>query len=188
MTSFFGAELHIPGHEIGRLEALSDGWELSGTAIFTYERSPCKLDYIVDCDSIWQTKSARVKGVIGAREVNLSITLSENRRWYLNGVNCPSVAGCTDIDLGFSPSTNLLPIRRLSLAVGEEEEVRAAWLPFPSLKFELLPQLYRRERERMYRYESAGGRFVRVLEVNAAGFVTNYPDLWQAESVTQQTS
>jgi hypothetical protein len=89
-----------------------------------------------------------------------------------------------DIDLGFSPSTNLLPIRRLALNVGEEAEVRAAWLPFPSLVFEVLPQVYRREGERTYRYESRGGAFVRVLEVNAVGFVTSYPGLWQAESAT----
>jgi hypothetical protein len=88
-----------------------------------------------------------------------------------------------DIDLGFSPSTNLLPIRRLKLAVGEEAEVRAAWLSFPSLRFELLSQMYRREAERTYRYESGGGTFVRTLEVNAAGLVTSYPGLWQAESV-----
>jgi hypothetical protein len=93
----------------------------------------------------------------------------------------PAVAGCIDIDLGFSPSTNLLPIRRLSLAVGVSAAVNAAWLPFPSLVFEVLPQVYRRAGQRTYRYESGGGAFVRVLEVNATGFVTTYPGLWQAE-------
>jgi uncharacterized protein len=91
------------------------------------------------------------------------------------------VEGCIDIDLGFSPSTNLLPIRRLELAVGEEAAVTAAWLPFPSLVFERLPQVYRREGEGTYRYASSGGVFVRRLEVNPAGFVTSYPGLWQAE-------
>lgn len=173
--------LDLPGHEFGRLEPRGDNWELSGTALFLHER-PCKLDYAVVCDSDWRTQSARVKGTIGYREVDLHVTVDEKRQWYLNGVDCPTVAGCTDIDLGFSPSTNLLPIRRLSLAVGREAEVRAAWLPFPSLVLELLPQVYRREGERTYRYESGGGRFVRLLEVNAAGVVTSYPGLWQAES------
>jgi hypothetical protein len=70
------------------------------------------------------------------------------------------------------------------LAIGERAEVQAAWLPFPSLAFELLSQVYRREGERTYRYESGGGSFMRMLEVNAAGLVTSYPGLWQAESVT----
>lgn len=90
--------------------------------------------------------------------------------------------GCLDIDLGFSPSTNLLPIRRLARRVGAHAEVEAAWLPFSSLRFERLSRASRRDGERTSRYESAGGAFVRTLEVDAAGFVTDYPGLWQAES------
>lgn len=92
------------------------------------------------------------------------------------------MAGCSDLDLNFSPSTNLLPIRRLGLAIGQEMAVRAAWLRFPSFTLEPLEQLYRRIDAATYRYESAGGRFVTELQVNAAGFVTHYPDFWQVEA------
>jgi uncharacterized protein len=176
--------LDLPGHEIGRLKVRHDRWELSGTALFAHEHRPCKLDYFVVCDPAWRTISAQLSGWIGDRDVDLSVSVDPEQRWRVNGTDCPAVAGCTDLDLGFSPSTNLLPIRRLSLAVGEQTEVRAAWLPFPSLVFEPLPQVYRREAERTYRYESGGGRFVRTLELNTAGFVTSYPGLWQAESAT----
>jgi hypothetical protein len=123
-----------------------------------------------------------VSGVAGDVDVDLAVSVDAERRWRLNGADSPAVAGCIDIDLGFSPSTNLLPIRRLSLAVGDEAEVKAAWLPFPSLIFKALPQVYRREGEKTYRYESGGGAFVRMLEVNAVGFVTNYPGFWNVES------
>jgi hypothetical protein len=123
-----------------------------------------------------------VSGWVGDRGVDLNVSVEFGQQWRLNGTECPEVAGCIDVDLGFSPSTNLLPIRRLSLAVGEKAEVRVAWLPFPSLVFEPLPQVYRREGERTYRYESAGGSFVCTLEVNAVGLVTSYPGLWQADS------
>jgi hypothetical protein len=182
--SILWRRLDLPGHEIGGVASRDDSWELFGTAIFAHERTPCKLDYIVVCDYGWRTRSARVSGMIGDREVNLGVSVDAGQRWRLNGTDCPAIAGCVDIDLGFSPSTNLLPIRRLALNVGEEAGVRAAWLPFPSLVFEVLPQAYRREGERTYRYESGGGSFVRMLEVNAVGFVTSYPGLWQAESAT----
>jgi len=42
---------------------------------------------------------------------------------------------------------------------------------------------HRRDSETTYRYESGGGVFVRMLEVNPVGFVTSYPGLWEAESV-----
>lgn len=102
-------------------------------------------------------------------------------QWKLNGVERPEVAGCIDLDLNFSPSTNLLPLRRLSLAIGQEAKVRAAWLRFPSFALEPLDQLYRRTGEATYRYESAGGTFVAELEVNGAGFVVRYPGFWEAQ-------
>ena len=174
--------LDLPGHDFATIKRRDDGWQLSGTAIFSDDRIPIKLDYTVICEVGWQTKSAQIAGLIGDQEINLNVSVDGGRKWFLNGTECPAVAGCLDIDLGFSPSTNLLPIRRLSLERGQEAEVRAAWLPFPSLKFELLPQVYRRESENTYRYESGGGAFARVLEVNAAGFVTNYPGLWVQEN------
>ena len=173
--------IDVPGHEVATLDSLSDGWRLSGTALFLSEFGPSKLDYAVFCDSEWRTQSAQVAGMIGNQSVNLAISVDSERKWYLNGAECRDVEGCLDIDLGFSPSTNLLPIRRLALPAGKQAEVNAAWLPFPSLEFQLLPQIYRREAESTWRYESGGGAFVRTLEVNAAGFVTNYPGIWQAE-------
>jgi len=175
--------LDFPGHEIGRLDAIDNGWKLSGTAIFADPQGPCKLDYLVICDRAWRTNSAQVIGLRAGQEIDLAVSVDSARTWRLNGSECAAVEGCVDIDLGFSPSTNLLPIRRLKLAVGEDAEVRAAWLSFPSLRFELLSQVYLREAERTYRYESGGGAFVRTLEVNAAGLVTSYPGLWQAESI-----
>jgi len=173
--------LDLPGHEIASLDKLDHGWKLSGTALFSCKEGPTKLDYAVACDSAWRTDSAQISGAIGKRRVSLNVSVDARRKWRLNGVECGAVEGCLDIDLGFSPSTNLLPIRRLALAVGEEVTVRAAWLPFLSLDFALLPQVYRREGETTYRYESGGGAFVRSLEVNAVGFVTSYPGLWVAE-------
>lgn len=79
-------------------------------------------------------------------------------------------------------ATNALPIRRLGLAAGQAAEVRAAWLRFPSFALEPLEQVYRRTGDATYRYESAGGRFVADLEVNAAGLVIHYPGFCQAEA------
>jgi hypothetical protein len=176
--------LDVPGHEVAEVRRVEKGWQLTGTAVFAHEQRPCRLDYIVTCNDAWWTTAASVAGVSGDLEIDLRVAVDAARRWRVNGAEYPDVEGCIDIDLEFTPSTNLLPIRRLGLAIGEEATVRVAWLSFPSLNFETVPQVYRRERERTYRFESSGGAFVRLLEVNAAGFVTSYPGLWQAESAT----
>jgi hypothetical protein len=139
---------------------------------------------MVVCDAEWRTVSAKVEGWVGADTVDIQVTVDAARRWRLNGAECAEVAGCNDIDLGFSPSTNLLPIRRLHLAVGQAAEVTAAWLGFPSLTCEPLAQRYRRIDSTTYRYESAGGKFVAELQTNETGFVTHYPNLWQVEDVS----
>ena len=176
--------LDQPGHDAARLVQQPSGWHLTGTAVFVHDSRPCRLDYRVGCDPAWQTSSAAVAGWVGDEIVELEISVDAARRWWVNGEERPEVAGCIDVDLNFSPSTNLLPIRRLDLAIGESAEVKAAWLRFPSFALEPLDQVYRRISADAYRYESAGGSFVRDLQVNAAGFVTDYPDFWTAEAAT----
>jgi len=171
--------LDLPGHESARLFAEGAHWHLHGTAVFAHDGLPCRLDYRIVCDQAWRTRSARVAGWAGTRRVGVDVSADAEHRWRVNGADQPAVDGCLDVDLGFSPSTNLLPIRRLALAVGDAADVRAAWLPFPSLDLQPLPQRYARTADRRYRYESDGGRFTAALDVDAAGFVTSYPGLWE---------
>jgi hypothetical protein len=171
--------LDTPGHEFCRCERRNSEWRLSGAAVFVYEGQPCRLDYRVTCNAAWHTIAGAVAGWIGLRQIAVEVDLDALHRWRLNGVAIPSVAGCTDIDLNFSPATNLLPIRRLNLAVGEEARVTAAWLRFPDFSLEGLAQHYRRLDEETYRYTSAGGQFSTDLKVNKVGFVTHYPGFFQ---------
>jgi hypothetical protein len=179
--SILWRRLDRPGHESARLSSQDSYWHLTGTAVFAYDQLPCRLDYLVVCNSNWQTLSGRVAGWVGVETIAVEISVDATGRWWLNDKEHPDVAGCIDLDLNFSPSTNLLPVRRLGLEVGQEAEVRAAWLRFPSFALESLSQTYRRIDASRYRYESGGGRFVTELQVNETGFVTNYPNIWQAE-------
>lgn len=170
-----------PGHEAAVVREREAGWELSGTAVFVYESRACRLDYVVACDVGWRTVTAQVNGWVGEDAVDVAITVDPQGRWWMNEREIPEVAGAVDVDLNFSPSTNLLPIRRLRLAVGQSAPVRAAWLRFPSFALEPFDQTYSRLGPSAYRYESAGG-FAADLEVDDAGFVTRYGDVWVAEA------
>ncbi len=179
--SILWRRLDRPGHESARLYAQDQAWHLDGAAVFAFDSLPCRLDYEIVCDSRWQTVSAQVFGWVGVETVAIDISVDSGLHWTMNGLEIPTVRGCLDLDLNFSPVTNLIPIRRLDLEIGQAEDVKAAWLRFPEFTLEPLAQVYRRLGPAAYRYESADGSFTADLAVNAAGLVTLYPNFWQAE-------
>ena len=182
--SILWRRLDTNGLEAARVYGDDDGWYLDGAAIFLYEGNPCRLEYFIECDPEWRTMSATIDGWVGEDLVEHEIVVSEDGIWYLDDEAMKEVEGCVDIDLNFSPITNLLPLRRLDLKDGEANRVRAAWLRFPSFKLERLDQSYTRIDDATVRYESRDGEFVRDLKVNKAGLVTEYPDYWIAETFT----
>jgi hypothetical protein len=173
-----------PGHEISVLEPHAGGWQLVGTAIFAQEKLPCELKYRIECDDRWQTRSASISGYVGTKSVSLDCVRQESGAWRFNDERVPEVDWCVDIDLGFSPSTNLLPIRRLALSIGSSAKVGAAWVRFPELSVEALEQVYTRLDENRYLYESGDGSFRRELLIGLDGFVVEYPGYWHAEAIT----
>jgi len=173
--------LDHPGHEFARVWQEDSGWHLAGVAVFAYDQQPCRLDYSVACDRYWRTCASSLSGWVGDRPVDMTMRRDASGRWWRKGSEDSGIEGCVDLDLNFTPSTNLLPIRRLGLRIGQEAQVTAAWLRFPEFTLEPLAQLYRRTGITTYHYECAGEQFVAELEVNESGFVTHYPDIWAVE-------
>jgi hypothetical protein len=154
-------------------------------AVFRDEGGPTALHYSVRCDAGWRTTEAYIHGWRGAESIELLIMHDGVGRWSLNGAVCPAVAGCLDLDLSFTPATNLLPLRRLDLAVDEMTEVRSAWLEWPAGTLTPLVQRYDRRSAATYRYEAdlpSSDTFTGVLHVDSFGWVLNYAGLWQAEA------
>src|SRR3954463_2054699 len=125
-NSILWRRLDLPGHDAVSLRQTAGGAELRGMAVFQDEEGPTALRYSVGCDSGWRSTEATVEGWCGDQAVAVRIRRDSDGTWTLNGMPCPSVAGCIDLDLSFTPATNLLPLRRLDLAVNQAAEVRAA--------------------------------------------------------------
>lgn len=161
------------------LEAPSQ-WILRGTILtLAAQTNPVEARYEIACDDQWFTKRASisVRDRSGERKLEINV---ENGAWYENGKPNQTVKGCVDIDLGWTPSTNTLPIRRLHLDIGKASgTITAAWVRFPELKLEPLPQEYVRLGEKRYRYSSRGGAFVAELSVDDYGLVVEYEGLWE---------
>ncbi len=172
------------GCDAARIAALADGHRVAGTAVVVAGDQPCRLDYDVVCDRRWVTREARVEGWIGGAPVHVLLRADGRGSWWRDGVPQPHVDGCLDVDLGFTPATNTLPIRRLGLEVGTSSAVRAAWVRFPEFTLEALDQVYRRTGAAAYRYESGEGRFTAGIAVTAGGVVTDYEGFWSADVIS----
>jgi uncharacterized protein len=174
--------LNGAGHEETSIERTARAWRLTGRVDTEEAGIHAELEYAVECDREWRTRRALVTGSASTAPVRLELLADGEGHWTLNGAPLPSVEGALDVDLGFTPATNLLPIRRLQLAVGEQSRVRAAWVRYPELRVEALEQWYRRESKRVFRYEALlkGERFQARLETDEFGSVLIYEGLWEA--------
>jgi hypothetical protein len=173
----------VPGREEARVERVPDGWRLAGSLEVEDGGVAATLRYTIDVDAAWRTRSALIEGTANGEPVRFALAADGAGSWSRDGVPLPALAGAADVDLGFTPATNTLPIRRLSLAVGETRGVRSAWLRFPELRMEPLEQTYTREAEHVFRYHALadGEPFSARLDTDAFGRVLRYEGLWDAE-------
>ncbi|BAB50328.1 putative glycolipid-binding domain-containing protein [Mesorhizobium japonicum] len=178
-ASILWRRLDVEGHDACLLSQADGGHSLRGQAIFVQDGKPCCLAYEVICDTGWRTRSARVDGFLGLRELHYAIERRADGEWMLNGEPQRGVAGLVDVDLGFTPASNLLAIRRFDLGIGETTLAPAAYLSFPTLEMVLLEQSYRRLDETRYAYSAPVFGYDEILGVSPHGFVVDYPGLWR---------
>ena len=176
--------LDLPGHDACALfeSDADDGYRLSGTAVFGFAERPCRLQYSVDCDRAWRTRWARVSGWIGKDRVDMVIVATQ-QGWHLNSVRQEGMEDCIDLDLNFTPATNLIALKRLALNIGDKAEAPAAWVSFPEMALERLEQYYHRTAPDTYDYRAPGVGYDAPLTVAENGFVAIYPELWEAEAM-----
>lgn len=158
----------------------AEGPRLEGAVVGVLDGRPLRAEYAVACTPDWRTRLAEVVLAHGDEVRELSLASDGAGRWWRDGEELAALAGCLDADVSMTPSTNLLPIRRLALDVGEARDVPAAWIRVPSLDVAILPQRYARLAERRWRYESNGGAFAAELDVDDVGLVTRYGGIWEA--------
>ena len=140
--------------------------------------------YFVRTDAAFKTREVRVDYVDGPR---LHVEADGNGYWsdLLGQRPLSDLDGCTDVDIGITPATNTLPIRRLKLRQQESREIAAAYVPLPDqIEGDFLP--IRAEQrytcllpDRRYRYEGLFRAFTAELEIDDAGLVLDYPETFR---------
>lgn len=171
------------GEDKCRLSKVDHGWLLMGHARFHDKDGRAALDYVVRCDESWHTLSADIAGRHDDREVRLALH-RDGEDWVMNDQAQPQVKGARDVDLSFTPATNLMPLRRLSGDAGSTLAPRAAWLFYPGCDLAPLDQSYTRSATGgIVGYAAQQSGFITQLVVDRSGFITLYPGLWEGEVI-----
>lgn len=181
VATAFWKRLDTEGHDSCRLIRKPDGWRLEGGAVFDHEGDAVQLAYVVDCDADWRTLSASVRGSVGLDELSFDIVSTSTGDWLLDGEKQPDAEGCIDLDLGFTPATNLIAIRRLEPGSDADTPAPAAYYLEFTRKLGIVEQSYRRISPGRLHYRSPAYGYDETLTVSDIGFVTEYPGLWSGK-------
>ena len=150
------------------------GLSLVGTVLGAEGDLPVRIEYRVLVDRPGMTTAAHVRDLRGFETRTIVLERDAKGGWSVDGRAVRALKGCTDVDLGCSPATNTLPIRRLRLAIGASQTIQAAWVRFPELTVVKAAQTYTRLDEFTYRY--ASGDFAAELTVDDDGLVAAYAE------------
>jgi uncharacterized protein len=171
----------VSGHEWCELTRDPAGHTWLGVALLAWEGQPYRVSYRIGLDSAGLTRRVSVVSEGPGPAVVLELEADGRGTWRRDGAIVIESPGALDVDLGFSPSTNSLPIRRLDLAIGDGLDIEVAWILFPSFEVQLGRQRYERLGERAWRYRSEG--FEADLSVDENGLVDRYYE-WRAVART----
>jgi uncharacterized protein len=168
------------------LTGSQDGYRLQGVAVLPLGELPCHLDYAVAVDRQWRPSQARasITTPSGSREIVLRS--HHGAGWEVDGELRSGLDGCLDVDFGWTPATNTVPIRRLGLDVGETASITAAWVRFPELDVVASEQRYRRLATDRWQYTSGEYDYQLVTDPGTGLVLAYGDDLWRAAATASR--
>lgn len=172
--------LDAPGADACRFCFDPDGLRLDGAAVWRENGETARMAYRVTCGRDGATRAAHVEGWVGGRDLRFEIARGP-RGWTVDGAPADAPPEALDVDLGFTPATNTVAIRRMGLAAGSAGGRLAAWLDTRDWRLKPLRQGYAREAADLYRYDSPDNGYTARLRVDEDGIVALYPELWRLE-------
>lgn len=157
---------------------IATGPHIEGMVLTAHDGKPMRVEYRIDCDEDWQTHQVQIHQCLSGESSRLCLERDQDGRWLINGLYDDKLAGCSDVDLGITPSTNTLPIRRLAMRVGTVSEVQAAWVRFPELSVRPAHQSYECVSAKQYIYRNRDSGFTAPIVVDSDGLVRKYGAVW----------
>ncbi len=180
MATILWRRIDRTSYERATLDETATGHRLAGTVLLVDDDTPYEIRYTIATNGQWEPVTVGINVQGPGADRTLALSGDGAGTWSVGDAPVLELYGATDIDLGFTPGSNTLPIRRLGLEVGESAQVTAIRIDFPQRDIEKITQTYERLAERRYRYR--WGDYSADLTLNEHGLVTAYPAGWMTEA------
>ncbi|WP_020666052.1 putative glycolipid-binding domain-containing protein [Amycolatopsis nigrescens] len=165
------------GFEVAFFAADDRGPRIEGTTTATEDGKSWIVNYEIQLDRSWLTRSARITGRSDDRTVVTVIEADGMGHWQVDGVAAPHLQGCLDLDLEASAMTNTFPVHRLRLPVDRAVAAPAAYVRAIGLAVDRLEQTYSRSGEGQYNYAAPEFNFACHLVYDQHGLILEYPGI-----------
>jgi uncharacterized protein len=154
--------------EVVTLRWENEGWTATG------EVGREKIHYVVRLSPLWQVRQMLLFRDL--EEPDLWLATDGSGRWgEMNGAHRTELDGCRDLDLGCTPFTLMLPVRRLPVDVGDEFEVPVVDVDVDTLGIVRSVRSFTRISERGWLYRERSTPVAREITVDEYGLALDDP-------------
>jgi hypothetical protein len=154
------------------------GADISSTIIGHYEEKIYKVEYHIKTNANWETIFFEIICRLNNQTQTISGESDGKGNWSKGGQPLEQFKGCIDIDISLTPFTNTLPIRRLQLQPRQSREIQVLYCNLLSAQTIRVRQQYTCVSTNIFRYENIPNDFEAAIQVDASGFVVDYPSLF----------
>jgi uncharacterized protein len=169
--------------EAAAVDLREDGLSATGVQLGA-DPTPYRLDYRLDASDGFVTRELELSATVESTQRRLRLRHDGTGGWSAEAdreVDLPDLSEARDIDIGFSPLTNSMPILRHGLQRQGEQDFVMAWVEVPSLNVIAASQRYvhvRRDGDgAVVRFLDGESEFSAELELDSDGLLVVYPEL-----------
>lgn len=156
------------------LDMTEDGYEVNSVI----ETELGKAKFHISISEQWEVLRFDVVSTLAGNVFEVHGIRDKCKGWTVNGKRTPEFDGCIDIDILPTPFTNTLPIRRLDFDTRNSHIISVLYIDLIEKAVSHKKQVYTKLSDSLYRFETVPKDFETVIEVDADGFVLDYPDLF----------
>lgn len=171
--------LYFDGREELTFRINSNG--LLAESVITWRNQEQKhlTKYEIACRPDWSTKYVKI---FQDNHHQLTLMGDGKGNWQDNHNQAiKELEGCVDIDFQATPSTNILPVRRLHAKAKQRRQIRVVYMTFPELHYYPVEQFYTKLNNEEWLFEQPEDNFSATIKVDENGFVTDYPGLFKRD-------